>query len=60
MDRIPCQGCGIPIPDPGEFPTPDALLCDTCLEDRDHRDHMDKWARRYDDLNGRPEGPEDV
>lgn len=29
-DRIPCAECGIPIPQPGEYPDPDALLCDKC------------------------------
>ena len=27
---IKCAGCGIPIPDPGEYPDPAALLCDNC------------------------------
>ena len=25
-----CEDCAIPIPDPGENPDPDALLCDRC------------------------------
>ena len=29
-DRIRCEGCGMPIPDPGENPEPEALLCDAC------------------------------
>jgi len=24
-----------------------------------HEDKMEKWAKKYDDLNGRPEGPDD-
>lgn len=29
--RMPCQDCGIPIPDPGEHnKEPEALLCDKC------------------------------
>jgi hypothetical protein len=28
--RIKCDGCGLPIPDPGEPPDPAALLCDAC------------------------------
>jgi formylmethanofuran dehydrogenase subunit E len=31
--KIRCYGCGIPIPDPGEYPDPDALICDSCYED---------------------------
>lgn len=37
---MPCRGCGIPIPEPGENPEPDALLCDTCYhDDTDLKEH---------------------
>jgi hypothetical protein len=27
-----CTGCGITIPEAGEYPDPDAMLCDSCAE----------------------------
>jgi formylmethanofuran dehydrogenase subunit E len=30
--RIPCLTCGMPIPEPGEYPVREALLCDGCYE----------------------------
>jgi hypothetical protein len=32
---------------------------DNDFECDSRRDDGDRWARRYDELNGRPEGPED-
>ena len=37
QDRIRCAGCSIPILDPGEYPDPDALLCDRCVEEPQDR-----------------------
>lgn len=31
-----CQGCGISIPEPGEYPDPDAMLCDYCYDATDN------------------------
>ena len=33
--HIRCEGCGIPIPEPGENPDPAALLCDRCYDSTD-------------------------
>lgn len=31
----------------------------TAAEERDHEVEMERWERRYDELNGAPDGPED-
>jgi len=41
---IPCAGCGIPIPDPGENPDPAALLCDGCYDDKDDQARAEAGA----------------
>lgn len=38
--KIRCLDCGIPIPDPGENPDPDALLCDSCCNRRSEPCHF--------------------
>ena len=55
-DYTRCAGCGIRIPDPGEDPDPDALLCDTCLREREEEteeerqpDAQDEYDRRADE-----------
>lgn len=33
VPTIRCYGCGIPIPEPGEYPDSAELVCDSCYED---------------------------
>lgn len=37
---IKCEECDIPISDPGEYPDPAALLCDTCYENVSRADEQ--------------------
>ena len=40
-------------------PRPGMAPVRTAREERAHDARMERWARRYDALNGAPEGPED-
>lgn len=56
--RMNCAECGTFLPDDQDD------LCDFCdakLDDEQFAEaNMNDWARQYDDLNGAPEGPDDV